>query len=124
MFNNICVRQYLNSKHIHALSLIDPTWTARILLDRDDVSAALENGALAVTRCKPVNTTNVFTNHNVNNTCYSLLPLEIGDHIWFSVPGTKDLVSYSPEIHCPYMPLETINHLSNSFTPASLTATT
>uniref|UniRef100_A0A8L8Q2J1 Peptidase A1 domain-containing protein n=1 Tax=Heligmosomoides polygyrus TaxID=6339 RepID=A0A8L8Q2J1_HELPZ len=69
-----------------------------------DRSAALENGALAVTKCKPVNTTNVFTNHNVNNTCYSLLPLEIGDHIWFSVPGTKDLVSYSPEIHCPYMP--------------------
>ncbi|VDO93685.1 unnamed protein product, partial [Heligmosomoides polygyrus] len=93
-FNNICVRQYRNSKHIHALSLIDPTWTARSLLDRDDISAALENGTLAVTRCKPVNTTNVFTNHNVNNTCYSLLLLEIGDHIWFSVPDTKDLQEY------------------------------
>lgn len=63
-FNSICIRQYLNI----SLSVIDPTGTARTLLDCNDVSAFTENGALLITRCKPINATEVFVDHKVNNT--------------------------------------------------------
>lgn len=87
-FYNICVRQYLNTQRIHALSLIDPTWTARILLNRTDVSAILQDNLLKVTKCKPVNSTVIFTDHKVKGTCFSLLPLEIDGNLWFSLPNS------------------------------------
>ncbi|VDO99012.1 unnamed protein product [Heligmosomoides polygyrus] len=93
----------MNTQRIHALSLIDPTWTARILLNRTDVSAILQDNLLKVTKCKPVNSTVIFTDHKVKGTCFSLLPLEIDGNLWFSLPNSEDLIRYSPEISYPFI---------------------
>uniref|UniRef100_A0A183GK43 Reverse transcriptase domain-containing protein n=1 Tax=Heligmosomoides polygyrus TaxID=6339 RepID=A0A183GK43_HELPZ len=95
-FNNVCIRQYLNTQKLLSLSIVDPTWAARILLDRGDVAATTEDGALLVTR-KSVHPTTIYTDHKVNDTCFELLPIQINDHIWFSVTNSNDLVHFSAE---------------------------
>lgn len=101
-FNNVCIRQYLNTQKLLSLSIVDPTWAARILLDRGDVAATTEDGALLVTR-KSVHPTTIYTDHKVNDTCFELLPIQINDHIWFSVTNSNDLVHFSAEVPCPYV---------------------
>ncbi|VDK41969.1 unnamed protein product, partial [Cylicostephanus goldi] len=102
-FNNICVRQFLNNQRLHELSRADPTWAARILLGTSDVVATLTDDELLVSRCRKVEPTEVYSNHQVNQTCYDLLPVLVEDQLWFAVPGTGDLVQSSTEIPCPYI---------------------
>ncbi|KAL6728867.1 hypothetical protein Aduo_010600 [Ancylostoma duodenale] len=101
-FNNICIRQYLNNQKIHELSRADPTWAARTLLGKSDVSATLANNELLVTRCRRIEATHVYLDHKVNETCYNLLPVQIDEQLWFSIPGTLDLVQTATETSCPY----------------------
>ncbi|KIH46766.1 retroviral aspartyl protease [Ancylostoma duodenale] len=104
-FNNVCVRQYLNNQRIHEISRADPTWAARTLLGTNDVVATLADNNLLVTRCRKVKAERTISDHNVNNTCYDLLPVLIKGQLWFSIPGTKDLVETAAEIPCPYLPI-------------------
>ncbi|KHJ89073.1 integrase core domain protein, partial [Oesophagostomum dentatum] len=101
-FRNICIRQYLSNQKLHELSRADPTWAARTLLDTSDVVATLVNNQLLVTKCRSVEPTQVFPNHQVNDTCYNLLPVLLEDQLWFAIPGTGDLVETATETTCPY----------------------
>ncbi|VDO98688.1 unnamed protein product [Heligmosomoides polygyrus] len=80
----------------------NPTWAARILLSRMDVSATRTTDGLAVTRCQPVTPDLIFKNHDVNGTCYLLTPVLVGEELWFLLPDTKDLTESSPTTPCPY----------------------
>ncbi|CAJ0595132.1 unnamed protein product [Cylicocyclus nassatus] len=102
-FNSICVRQYLNNQKLHELSHADPTWAARTLLGTSDVVATLTDNELLVSRCRKVEPTEVHSNHQVNQTCYELLPVLVEEQLWFAIPGTGDLVQSATETPCPYI---------------------
>lgn len=53
---------------------------------------------LKVTKRNPVNSTVIFTDHKANNTCLSLLPLEVDCNLWFSLPNSEEIIRYSSEI--------------------------
>ncbi|CAJ0595614.1 unnamed protein product [Cylicocyclus nassatus] len=102
-FNNICIRQYLNNQRLHELSHVDPTWAARLLLRDTNVVATLSDNELLVTRCRKVEPTQTFPSHQVNNTCYDLLPVLVEDQLWFAIPATGDLVQTATTMPCPYI---------------------
>lgn len=102
IFTNVCLRQDLKTQQLQVLSVTNPTWAARILLSRMDVSATRTTDGLAVTRCQPVTPNFIFKNHDVNGTCYLLTPVLVGEELWFLLPGTKDLTESSPTTPCPY----------------------
>ncbi|KIH44843.1 hypothetical protein ANCDUO_25124, partial [Ancylostoma duodenale] len=105
-FNNACIRQYLSNQKMFELSRADPTWTARTLLGLDDVVATLSSNDLLVTRCKKMEVTHVYENHEVNNTYYDLLPVLVEDQLWFSIPGANDLIQTAVEVPCPYLSIQ------------------
>ncbi|VDM84375.1 unnamed protein product, partial [Strongylus vulgaris] len=82
-----------------------------MILNRNDVAATLDGNELLVTRCKSVAPSNVIHDHNINGTCYVLTPIEIGNEVWFSVPGTDDLVQYSPTMG---ILANTFSHIQNA----------
>ncbi|CAJ0596627.1 unnamed protein product [Cylicocyclus nassatus] len=50
-----------------------------------------------------VEPTQTFSNHQVNNTCYDLLPVLVEDQLWFAIPATGDLVQTATTMPCPYI---------------------
>ncbi|VDO19614.1 unnamed protein product [Heligmosomoides polygyrus] len=102
IFNNVCLHQDLQAQQLQVLSIANPTWAARILLSRTDIMATRTADGLAITRCQQVEADHIFDKHEVNGTCYLLTPVLIGTHLWFSLPGTKDLIESSPTTPCPY----------------------
>ncbi|KIH62676.1 integrase core domain protein [Ancylostoma duodenale] len=102
LFNNICARNFVQAQRLRVLSTVDPTWAARLLLGRTDIAATYTAGQLQVTKCRPVTPTHVYTNHSVNGTCYTLTPIQLGDELWFIIPGTQDLTQVSSTTSCPY----------------------
>ncbi|VDO84830.1 unnamed protein product [Heligmosomoides polygyrus] len=102
IFNNVCLHQDLQAQQLEVLSITNPTWAARILLSRMDIMATRTADGLAITRCQQVTANHTFENHEVNGTCYALTPVLIGTDLWFSLPGTSDLIESSPTTPCPY----------------------
>ncbi|VDO82411.1 unnamed protein product [Heligmosomoides polygyrus] len=105
MFINVYSHQDLKAQ-LEMLSTTNPTWAARILLSRTDISAIRTTEGLAVTRCQQVTANFTFNNHEINETCYMLTPVLVEAELWFLVPGTKDLIESSPTAPCPH-PLST-----------------
>ncbi|VDP49781.1 unnamed protein product [Heligmosomoides polygyrus] len=101
IFNNICLHQDLQAQQLQVLSIANPTWAARILLSRTDIMGTRTADGLAITRCQQVEADHIFDKHEVNGTCYVLTPVLIGTDLWFSLPGTKDLIETSPTTTTP-----------------------
>ncbi|VDO90857.1 unnamed protein product [Heligmosomoides polygyrus] len=100
--NNVCLHQDFKLQQLEVLSVTNPTWAARILLSRKDVSARRVADGLAVTRCQQITANHTLLNHEVNGTCYIMMSVLVGDQLWFVLPGTTDLIESSPTIPCPY----------------------
>ncbi|VDP06653.1 unnamed protein product [Heligmosomoides polygyrus] len=90
------------TEQLEVLSVANSTWAARILLSCKDVSAKRVADGLAVTRCQQVTANYTFLNHEVNGTCYTMMPVFVGDQLWFLLPCTTDLIESSPTTPCPY----------------------
>ncbi|VDO90861.1 unnamed protein product [Heligmosomoides polygyrus] len=67
-----------------------------------DIMATRTTDGLAITRCQQVTANHTFEKHGVNGTCYALTPALIGTDLWFSLPGTNNLIESSPTTPYPY----------------------
>ncbi|VDO68762.1 unnamed protein product [Heligmosomoides polygyrus] len=95
MYINVYSHPDLKAQQLEMLSTTNPTWAARILLSRTDISATRTTEGLAVTRCQQVTANFTFNNLEFNGTCYMLTPVLDEAELWFLVPGTKDLIESS-----------------------------
>jgi len=79
---------------------LDATTGARAYLQRSDISAAYTGDALTIWSCTPVAPTKIHYDYRVNDDCFRDLPVQVGDKVYFAVPGGPDLHAYSTPTDC------------------------
>lgn len=85
------------------LARLDPTRGVRALLGRDDIAATIYGDVLLVYQCREIEVTEVYADYRIPDVpkCWLYLPVKTRKHSFLFVsPGSRDLVTESPEMDC------------------------
>jgi hypothetical protein len=100
-FINICGAENEIRQMATMLAQLRPTWSARLLLARNDVAAvSAGNNILAVTQCLEVHPERIFYDKKVNDTCYLQTPMLVHNQLWFAADGSQDLTRKGKQADC------------------------
>jgi len=51
-------------------------------------------------RCRPVVPDKIFWSYQIDDLCYAYLPIQVNNETFYAVPGSRDLVKFSPVVDC------------------------
>ena len=102
MYAKYCLLLQTSLRFHRGLIQLDPTLGVRVALDRQDISAEIVNGEILIFACHRVRPTKIHFDHVRPDTgrCSELLPVSLGDEIWFVDQMNVDLIRNSPDIPC------------------------
>ncbi|KHJ80511.1 integrase core domain protein, partial [Oesophagostomum dentatum] len=115
LFEHICVLNNFKAQAIKSIAKSDPTGAARILLNRNDISAISAGDVLMVSKCKVIQVDEIYLDHKVNDICYMDTPVRVGKTLLFVQPGTRDLKISSLVAECGHLPLGIYNDGNNHY---------
>ena len=93
----------LHNKHlevIRTLIRMDPTHGVRAWLNRQDLVATHRGEVLSVSLCQSVTPHKIYWDNKYKNQCFKNTPVEVGNKLYFVLPGSKDLIENSTVISC------------------------
>ncbi|MFH4979443.1 hypothetical protein AB6A40_006152 [Gnathostoma spinigerum] len=97
---SICLLRNSQIRMIQEISRQNPEQAARLLLNRDDITARNMGDALLVSPCRQILADEVYWNHRVGDTCYEFLPVRVNGMVTFAQPRSKDLIESSKIVSC------------------------
>ena len=115
LFEQICMLNNFKTQAIKSIAKTDPTGAARILLNRNDISAISAGDVLMISKCKVIQVDEIYLDHKVNSICYVDTPVRIGKTLFFVQPGTRDLKISSVVAECGHLPTGIYNDGNNHY---------